>query len=311
MTELYHEVYVTWERVVLAGWGMLCTVLGLSGNLLIVLTTSKFNPISQIDTCTVIFIKHLAIADILYIVTRILPATISHIAGGWVLGAVFCDIEGHIYFVALLASGNLVLAITSFKLFVLTFPLKARTLSSCAPHLITAIIWIHSSMVAFLSLVLKVPSVVNPKIETICEATLNNTVKLEYSLGVVKNVQLWIPAILNPFFTLALWFLAYKHTRIMKRVNANVSTHKAVVTVLAVGLLFFVVWLPTVIEDAWRHFAPPDFEIPLVLNKAHITIYWITTFCNPIFYVLINRRYRDAAKKHLSTNTSTVVSTSH
>ena len=309
MTELYHEVYATWERVVLAGWGMLCTVLGLSGNLLIVLTTSKFNPISQIDTCTVIFIKHLSIADILYIVTRILPATISHIAGGWVLGAIFCDIEGHIYFVPALASVNLVLAITTFKLFVLKFPLKARTFSSCAAHIITATIWIHSSVVAFLVLALKVPSVVNPKIETICETILNNTVKLEYSLGVVKNVQLWIPAILNPFFTIALWFLAYKHARIMKRVNADVSTHKAVITVLAVGLLFFVLWLPAVIEEAWRHFAPPGVEIPLALNKAHITIYWITTFCNPIFYVLINRRYRDAAKKHLSTNNSAAAST--
>lgn len=58
-------------------------IFGVGGNLIVILATLKYTVFS-LDSITMVFVRHLAIADIFYVIIRIFPTVTVHFARGWV-----------------------------------------------------------------------------------------------------------------------------------------------------------------------------------------------------------------------------------
>ena len=293
MSELYSTLYTTPDRILLSLWCTVCVLAGLIGNTLTLTTSLLLIPTSDVDRFTTTILRNLAVSDLLYVFTRVLPSLCSHLLGGWSLGDRVCTVEGFIYLVPLLASQGLILCLSVVKVFVCLVPLRVHSITSKTAWAASAVIWVQAVLPILISAIAGIEVGVNNEIETICEMKINQSSQLEYTLGIIKNVQIWIPALLILPCNILLWNLAHRHTR-----NHNLSSKKAITTILSVSILFVISWIPTVVEEAWRLFFQ-DTGIPLWFNKAHINIYFISSFGNPLLYALINRRYRDEIMKKI------------
>ena len=79
------------------------------------------------DRISVLLVQNLAVADFLYTVGTILPSAVSYIVGKYVLGNVYCFISAQTSFIPAQANTFIVLAITSYRLHLLRYPLGGIT----------------------------------------------------------------------------------------------------------------------------------------------------------------------------------------
>ena len=138
--------------------------------------------------------RNLAASDLLYLATRVLPSLISHLAGGWVLGSTLCTIEGYIYLIPVLVSMALILCLSLVKVTVCFLPLRAHKFTRQSARVLAAGIWIESTLPFIVAAGAGIQVTVNQEIETICEVMIDPDDPLEYTLGVIKNIQIWVPA---------------------------------------------------------------------------------------------------------------------
>ena len=295
MSELYSSLYSTPDRILLSVWCLFCVLAGVIGNILTLTTSLLLNPTSDVDRFTTTILRNLAVSDLLYVLTRVLPSLISHLLGGWALGATVCTIEGYVYLVPVLAGMALILCLSVVKVFVCLMPLRAHSITSKTAVVSSTVIWIQAIVPNIVALFGGVKVEVNSEIEIICEMAVDKSKPLEYTIGIIHNIQIWIPSLLILPCDVALWYLAHRHTR-----SHNLSGKKAITTILSISILFLVSWIPTVIEEAWRVFGGHHHQIPLWFNKVHINFYFISSFGNPILYALINKRYREEIMKNIS-----------
>ena len=295
MTELYKSIYSTADRVSLILWTGFCCFIGVIGNALIIFTTSFFRPTTKLDKHTKIFIRQLAISDLTYLTLRICPSFVSHVFGGWILGDNFCNFEGNTYLIPVLTSMHIILCLNLFKTLACLRPFFIPKVPVRATCVLVFLSWFLSCIVPLASFCIGVEVTVNSEIETICEPILHsvNSTSFEFGLGIVHNIQMWAPASLILPCNMMLWYLAHKHAH-----SHHISSHKAITTVLSISILFIVTWIPTIIEEGWRHFGDQR-TIPRWFNKAHINFYFISAFGNPILYALVNRRYREETLRHI------------
>ena len=298
MTELYSTLYSTPDRVILAAWCSICLLAGVIGNILTLTTSRSLIPTGDVDRFTTTILRNLAISDLMYLFTRILPSLCSHLLGGWKLGESVCTFEGSIYIIPVLAGMAFISCLSMVKVFVCMLPLRANHLTTNTARAVSIVIWVQAAIPSFIAFFGGVKVNVNKEVETICEISVSSP--LGRIVGIIHNVQIWIPSLLILPCNLALWFLAHKHTK-----NHNLSSKKAITTILSISFLFILSWIPTVLEEGWRVFTK-DPHIPLWFNKAHINFYFISSFGNPLLYALINRRYREKIKDALQLHSRSV-----
>ena len=296
MTELYHTQYDLSDRIFLIIWCLICLIAGSIGNGFTIFSSILVSSKTGLDHFTATLLRNLAVSDQVYIITRILPSLISHIAGGWILGDKVCYVEGLVFMLPVLVSMALVLALSCIKAVVCVFPLRTTGLfnSTFFRRGLVMFIWFQAALPLIMAALTRQEVVVNQELETICELTVNRTSSVGYAINVVLNVQMWIPTVCVIPCNLILWLIARRYTR-----SHNLSNKKAVTTVLAISLLFVVSWMPHIIEQAWRVFDKSP-HIPLWFNKVHINFYFLSVVGNPILYALINQRYRDAVSTKMT-----------
>ena len=77
------------ERQILIGYRGLLTVSSLIGDSLILVGSLRYNAI-KLHKIIVIFVQHMAVADLLLTVFGIVPGAVSLAANDWILGDVLC-----------------------------------------------------------------------------------------------------------------------------------------------------------------------------------------------------------------------------
>ena len=85
------------ERYLFIIWTIITLIMCVSGNILVLVASIRYNAI-KLDKVSVVLIKNLAIADVIYAVTKMIP-TIANIT--WkrmVLGEIFCGIESYYWY---------------------------------------------------------------------------------------------------------------------------------------------------------------------------------------------------------------------
>ena len=133
------------ERQILIGYRILLSVSTLIGDTLILVGSIRYNAI-KLHKIIVIFIQHMAVADIMVTMFGIIPGAVSLEVNEWILGKSTCYL---IYFfndclaaVQCLITG----AFAMSKLLIVKYPLRAISFSTNAAKIAVICIWITGSI---------------------------------------------------------------------------------------------------------------------------------------------------------------------
>ena len=132
------------ERYILIGYRVLLSISVLIGDTLILVGSLKYNAI-KLHKILVIFVQHMAIADILLTLFGIIPGAVSLAANDWILGDVICYLSYIINDTSAVVLSMLTAAIATTKMLIIKYPLRAINFSTQAGHVAAICIWIASS----------------------------------------------------------------------------------------------------------------------------------------------------------------------
>ena len=186
-TEPY-SIHNTHLRNVWATYNIFILLSSLIGDSIIIIASVKYQAF-KLHKFIVVIIQHIAVCDLLVSLVSVFPRVVSLIANGWVFGEIlkYVAAYGMYYFNAV---GLLLISVmTTSKLFMLKFPLRARLLTPRRSQLVCMIMWMASS-----SLVL--PGVM------IGDAAVFDHRTYDCRLSFLANIWKWLKPILVGLFAL-------------------------------------------------------------------------------------------------------------
>ena len=89
-------------------------------------------------------IQHIAVADLLVVITAVLPRIVSLVAEGWVLGDVLCAVGPFVMIYPVTVSILLICVMATSKLVILKFPIISSDLTSRNGHMVCGFIWMFA-----------------------------------------------------------------------------------------------------------------------------------------------------------------------
>ena len=132
------------ERHILIGYRVLLSISVLIGDSLILVGSLKYNAI-KLHKILVIFVQHMAIADLLVTLFGIIPGAVSLAANDWILGDVMCYLSYIVNDTSAVVLSMLTAAIATTKMLIIKYPLRAINFSTQAGHVAALCIWIASA----------------------------------------------------------------------------------------------------------------------------------------------------------------------
>ena len=273
------------QRVPLTIYCCIVTFFGLFGNGTVLYSSVRYNAI-RLDRVSVILVQNLAVADILYTLSTIVPVTITYICGRWVLGRVYCFIGAQLAFIPGSANALTILLITSFRLWLVTHPLSV--ISKFWVRIIVIITWIIASAGSVISMIYNSSSTFNRK-NGKCTSDVYENPQAGPLFQIAVAVILLVPLFLITVQNIIICAIALKTSR-RSQENTN---YKALVMVGTLSGIFVVSWVPFVINSILRSKNP---SIPSYLELVVLHCFLINAFVNPILYTLTNRRFGEYVK---------------
>ena len=259
----------------------LMSFFGILGNGTVLYSSLRYNAI-RLDRVSVVLIQNLAVADVLYTITNIIPRLITYITGKWVLGTVYCFISAHFSFILGSANAFIVLLITSYRLLLVTRPLAYVTL--CSAKLALVVVWVFASTGTMISLLYEPSSTFNPRSGK-CMSGAYDDIAAQVAVQFAVGIILVVPLFVITFENLVLCAIALKKSRSQANSTPN---FKALLMVCALSGLFITSWTRYTIYifmKSNRHAIPPALEF--------LAFHCIFINCsgNPILYTITNKRF--------------------
>ena len=129
------------ERYFLATWLLIVIISSLIEDSIILVATIKYK-VLNLHKVIVAIIQHLAVCDLLQSIFRVFPAFTAVIADKWILGEFLCHVQDNFFMVCNGFTLALICALTTVKLLIFRYPLRARTWSRNRGHIICLIVLI-------------------------------------------------------------------------------------------------------------------------------------------------------------------------
>ena len=133
-------------RYLWAGWYIFIALASLIGDT-VILTASMMHKAIKLHEVMIAFIQHIAVTDLMASVAWLLPGAVSLIANKWVFGTAICYLRTPIYNVSYQAVRLLICGMTTSKLLMLKYPLRAVSWSAGQAHKVCAGIWFLSCII--------------------------------------------------------------------------------------------------------------------------------------------------------------------
>ena len=263
----------TAQVIPLGMYSLLIILLGLIGNFIVIYSSVRHNAL-KLDAVSLMFIQHLAVADILYIVVVVIPNFATYSAGRWVFGEVLCNFIAQLRIIPGIANSVLVLAITLHRVILFTCPFRA--FSPQTAKIAAGCVWGGAALLTgSLAIYYKAGADFRPDI-AMCITTLFETAKT--AILVTTGFTLLLPLVLIAITNMIICFIAKKHSTGSKSGN----------NILLIGLLsgcFIFSWIPYIVKNIMRE----EYQELDILAYNCIAM---NSFANPILYSLTNRRFR-------------------
>ena len=272
----------TAQVIPLATFCLLAAIMGLLGNGLVVYSSIRYNAI-QLDRISIVLVRNLAVADMLYTIVVVIPITVTYFAGRYIMGDIYCFISAHLPFIPAGVNFLTVLTITAYRLRVIAFPL--RTVSKRSIHLAILMIWIFAMAGPAVSLGYKSNFVFAPA-SAKCFTTIYTNEAAAPLWGTVLILQTIIPIILITLFNLVLLLVAYRQKK-KHSPNSSVNLKGLITTLLLSGL--FICSVTPFLVFTFLNGQGVKVSPALSLIAFHFT--FLNVGGNPILYTITNRRF--------------------
>ena len=110
----------------------------------IILYSSFQKDVFKVHQVIIVVIQHIAVSDIAVVILRVFPRMISLTANSRMIGDPLCYVSAYTFFVRFPLGRCLLAVLSSIKLLVLKFPLRAASWTKKTAHLVCITIWILS-----------------------------------------------------------------------------------------------------------------------------------------------------------------------
>ena len=276
------------QIVPLAIFCFVMVLVGIFGNGTVLYSSLRYNAI-RLDRASLILVQNLAVADIIYTICVILPQLVTYMAGKWVLGKVFCFIAAQISFIPGSVNTLTVLLITTYRIWLVTYPFSS--ISEIKVKIIAITTWILASAGTVISLSYNSSSTFNPA-NGKCMSGVYENLKAMALLKIALILIVMIPLFVITVENIALCVIAVRSS--IRQTKAN---YKALVMVCALSGIFIISWVPYVTYTLMKSKNP---EISQTLDLLAFHCIYINAFANPILYTLTNKRFGNYVKDILS-----------
>ena len=277
------------ERYCWAGFFIFVALSSLIGDTTILIASIKYRAFN-LHKCIVIIIQHIAICDLMVIITYVIPKTIALIADKWIIGDFLCSNLPYAAFICYPTGPLLLCTMTSTKLLMIKYPLRARTWSSYKAHFICTTAWLTASIV--------------PLLFTLVD---NNDTSLDfrsYDRGynfssniwlfpLLSTVYLVIPNCIVLFTTVNLFIIARK---IARRGRGNLKW-EGIITIVLTASVYCIFVLPYAIyriaDQNIKSLHDPQGFFQNVYFKIASSVLFLNTISNFYIYCLTVSSFRE------------------
>lgn len=253
---------------------------------------SYMNVTYNIDNVTILFVKHLALADLLSLTTVVLPLAVLHGAQRWVLGCAMCYVLGvinnypgllHIHFILLISAHRLVRCVAPVK--------SSAIFTRNKAYGIVALIWIYCAILPLFVMFSQT------EIRLITDSCTLDTYDVGSDrMGPVVMKGFWVLFICVPFVAVIIAILLLALTSLKLSGIVWNKNRKILITTFMIGGSFFVSWSPHIAFTIWRTF--DESLSTSSLNRIPQYFHMISLCINPIIYTLVNRNFKNFMKEH-------------
>lgn len=289
------------ENIFLFCYSFVSAITGTFGNVFVIYSIKRCRSF-RMNKINLNFIKNVAISDMLYILTRIIPVSITNLTLEWKFGYEVCYVSSTLASISAIANMNFIAGLTLYRLMMLSFPLYNFTMMRKYIQLLCSMIWAYSSILGFRNIFVKSTAVFVKQISTCI---------IQYSYSGVENIIYSVLFMLAPFSLIILsnillavkTFLHSRKIRTNKQIRITRSGIKlllekrrkqATLTVGSLSMLLIISWLPGLI----KRFGGLKNSHP-GLSKATIYLFFINSFGNPILYTLCSQDFKTVVQQSM------------
>ena len=279
------DVLLTTSQLIpLAIYTTLATILGLIGNTVVLYSSIRYNAI-QMDKVSLLLVQNLAAADLLYIFTNMIPASISYIAKKYVLGKVYCFWTAQTPFIPAGVNTLTVFAITAYRLRLLLSPMN--NMPRGRAKMCIGAIWVIAAIPTIMALVYGAESKFSQK-SAKCFSTIYFIKSASVLFRFVWGTIVIVPVISIVIINILLFAISSKYRTKQDSSSAQANNLRALTTICALSGVFIISWIPNMIMMVWKGV---DSNAPKVVEQIGISTVMLNAFCNPILYTITNKRF--------------------
>ena len=280
-TDNYHLRWTGAETMFLGLYCTLVTVLGILGNSTVIYSSIRYNSI-KLDRISLLFVQHLAVADILTVIIVVIPISTTFIAGKYVLGSGYCFLSAHFVFYPGAVNSLVVLSISAYRARMITSPLTS--VSKTTALMLIAVIWVVGCVGTVISLAFGSSAVFDP-VSVACTSdiyTVGGVATLCFSVlvGIIVFLPLLAVTILNSVQIVIAFKNASRYDQF--------PNFWGLVTVCSLSGLYLISWVPFIVYTVFQSIGLPSHP---VLRLMAFYCNFLNTFGNPILYTFTNRRF--------------------
>ena len=285
--------FSTAQIIPLATFCLLVATTGLLGNSVVLYSSFRYNAVC-LDKISVILVRNLALADIMYCICTVLPLTVTYLTRRYILGGVYCFIMAHIAFIPGTVNNLTILTISCHRLRALSAPLTFRGISLNGAYYLVAVIWFFSTGGTVISLAYHSQAVFVPSAAR-CLSTVYTNPAAASTFGTIFILFVVIPVVLTTIFNLIMLYHVYKRSGIRGHCPRR---FKGLVTVFVLSGLFTLSLTPFTIFT-FMHLTD-KVKVPRSLDLMAFHFIFLNVFGNPIMYTFTNRRFGEYVKGMIS-----------
>ena len=272
------------QSIPLAVYCFFVTFFGLTGNGLVLYSSLRYDAI-KLDEVSLEFVRNLALADILYTICIVLPQFVTFAARRWVLGPVYCVLQGEIGMVPGSLNTLTVFAISAYRLKLVISPFHQISLRTA--RILIGVIWLLalSPLVLIESYHLGVhfdPSIAR------CMGDIYDHDEARGPFMILVGIIVFIPLFGIIGINFGLLGVALRLQSSRNNGSSHGINFKALLVTLALSGLFMFSWGP------YLAYTFIKIKTPVVSQHFTLVVFnflLLNVFGNPFLYTMTNRRF--------------------
>ena len=227
------------ERYLWIGWTIFIAFTSISGNSIILIGSTRYKAL-RLNNIIVTLIQQIALNDLLITMSWLFPHSASLITNSWVFGRISCILSASIFSYALVVSILLVMTLTTSRLLILKFPIRASILYRQGAHKkLIGFIWIYALIFSILHLILDIKGeeIIFDYRGYMCDFTFQPSSDVKSWLFITSMlVNASFPMILILITTALLLYQLFKVVRLASRTGAVIPWHGLLTVILTAGM---------------------------------------------------------------------------